>query len=229
MIAEDVAAALQARARPETKEWWERYMKGALPFRGVKMADIRAVVHEIGIDSLDDALAQFAEPYSEDKLAGVLALSERIMPRLSAADVPRMAEPFAHIGDWSTCDWYCVKVLGKLIEQDPAAARPVAAWRDAQSLWQRRAAAVAFVNLVPGADDAMTRLVLRVLESNVRDPARFSQTGVAWVLRELAKAQPEAVDDFIARHRERMSKEALRQSKRVKSAKSSAARSTLSG
>ena len=212
---ERIAEALQARARPETKEWWERYMKGAIPFRGVKMAGIREVVHELAIDSLDDALAQFAEPCSEDKLVGVLALAERIMPRLSAGDVPRLAEPFAHIDDWSTCDWYCVKVLGKLIAQDPAAAEPIAAWRSAESLWQRRAAAVAFVNLVPEAGDAMTRLVLAVLESNVRDPARFSQTGVGWVLRELAKAQPEAVDAFIARHRDRMSKEALRQTRRA--------------
>lgn len=140
-VAPEVAAALEERARPETRDWWERYLKGAIAFRGVKMADVR-------------------------------------------------------------------------VAQDPAAAEPIAAWRHADGLCQRRAAAVAFVNLVPRADEAMTRLVLTVLDANVRDPARFSQTSVGWVLRELVKAQPEAVDDFVARNGHRMSREALRQSRR---------------
>ena len=34
----------QAKATPKTRQWWESYMKGAIGFRGTKMADIRAVV-----------------------------------------------------------------------------------------------------------------------------------------------------------------------------------------
>ncbi len=135
-----------------------------MPFRGAPMRAIRETVHALwrdhGLDALPPdrqielALRLFAEPHSEDKLSGVLALAERLLGHLTVADVPRLARPFAagHIDDWSTCDWYCVKVLGPFIERAPdrrAAAEAVAAWRSTESLWQRRAAAVAFVNLAP--------------------------------------------------------------------------------
>jgi hypothetical protein len=44
-----VIARLEARldeaATRKTKDWWERYLKGAISFRGVKMRDVRAAVH----------------------------------------------------------------------------------------------------------------------------------------------------------------------------------------
>ena len=212
----DIVAELEARADERTRDWWSRYLKGALPFRGVKMAGIREVARLVAPDALASgdpvgfALAQFEREFSEDKLVGVLLLAEHLMDRLDAGVVPRLAEPFERgwIADWSTCDWYCVKVLGKVIERDPDAAPAVAAWRDAESLWQRRAAAVSFVYLVPkGLHHA---LVLRVCRANVRDPARFMQTSVGWALGEMRKSDPDAVDAFLAKHSARMSSEARR-------------------
>ena len=219
---------LAAAANERSREWWERYLKGAVPFRGVPIRSIRAVVHELwtehSIDGLprdariDLALRLFAEPYCEDKLAGVLALAERLLDALVLDDVPRLAGPLAdgHVDDWGTCDWYCVKVLGPFVERSPdrrAAAEAIAAWRSAERLWQRRAAAVAFVNLAPHGDGffpGFTALLLDVCATNVRDPARFSQTSVGWLLRELSRAEPDAVAAFVASHGDRMSREARR-------------------
>jgi 3-methyladenine DNA glycosylase AlkD len=199
-----------------------------VPFRGTPMARIREAVHAAWRDNnldalpvdrqIDLALRLFAEPYCEDKLSGVLALAERLLDRLTLADVPRLGRPFedGHIGDWNTCDWYCVKVLGPFVERSserPAAAAAIAAWRTAGSLWQRRAAAVAFVDLAPRGEElfgGFTRLVLDVCASNVRDPARFSQTSVGWLLRELSRADPDAVAGFVRDHRGAMSREALK-------------------
>ena len=84
-----IADQLAAAADEKTRVWWERYLKGAVPFRGVPMAGIRRIMHETwrttGVDQEDPdvqielALGQFAEPYSEDKIAGVLALSELLL------------------------------------------------------------------------------------------------------------------------------------------------------
>ena len=224
----DLGGRLARAANERTRDWWERYLKGAVPFRGVPMAGIRAAVHGLWDDEaldtlprdarIDLALRFFREPYSEDKVAGVLALAERLLPQLALADVPRLAQPFeaGHIDDWSTCDWYCVKVLGPFVERsdDPRPrAEAIAGWRGAESLWQRRAAGVAFVNLVRRGDDVyegFTRLVLDVCAANVEDPARFSQTGVGWVLRELSSARPDAVAGFVRARHAKMSTEALR-------------------
>ena len=36
---------LQEKADSKRKGWWENYVKGSAPFLGVKMADIRSLVH----------------------------------------------------------------------------------------------------------------------------------------------------------------------------------------
>ena len=223
-----IADQLAAVADEKTRQWWERYLKGAVPFRGVSMATTRRIVHETwqtaGIDQLDPevqielALAQFAEPYCEDKLAGVLALGERLLGQLTLQHVPALARPFERrcIQDWSTCDWYCVKVLGPFVERGEDRRRrseAIAGWRSAATLWQRRAAAVSFVNLAPQGErffDGFTDLLLTVCASNVADPARFSQTSVGWLLRELSGGEPARVQEFVDEHRGSMSREALK-------------------
>ena len=226
-IARVFARRLAAAADPAKRAWWERYLKGAVPFRGVAMSGIRKIAHEVwaekGLDELDRdaqidlALDQFARKHSEDKLVGVLVLAERLLPELKTNDVERLAQPFqaGHISDWSTCDWYCVKVLGRFVaaEDRRRRARLIASWRGAEGLWQRRAAAVAFVDLAPQGEmfyPGFTRLLLTVCRSNVMDPQRFSQTSVGWLLRELSKAEPDEVRGFVDKHKDRMSKEALK-------------------
>ena len=227
-VAEALGARLAAEADEQTRVWWERYLKGAVPFRGVAMARIRAVVHALwrdeGLDRLPPgaqielALRLLAEPFSEDKVAGVLVLAERLLGELSLDDVPRLGEPLARgdIDDWSTSDWYCVKVLGPFVaasDDRQAAAEAVASWRSADRLWHRRAAAVSFVRLAPRAEDfypGFSDLLLVISATLVRDPARFSQTAVGWLLRELSVGAPAAVEAFVEAHRERMSREAFR-------------------
>lgn len=88
-----------------------------------------------------------------------------------------------------------------------------ASWRASGPLWQRRAACVAFVNhgkhgdaRIPGLMD----LVFASAEALVREPERFAQTGVGWVLRECSLADRERVIAFGEQHVERLSREAMK-------------------
>ena len=84
-------------------------------------------------------------------------------------------------------------------------------WTAAEGLWQRRAAIVPFVSLAPRAAEAwpgFTEALLTACAANARDPERFSQTAVGWVLRELSKAEPARVQSFVDEHE--LSKEARR-------------------
>lgn len=221
---------LDRRATLQTKAWWESYLRHAIPFRGVKMGDIRAALHEwlasqgltaqTAADELMElALALLRKTYAEDKLAGILLLQEVLLPAGTIAwrrDLPRLAALFQEgaIADWSTCDWFCVRVLGPLAEREGAdCARAIAAWRDAETLWQRRAAGVAFVNLA-GRGEAnfpgFTDMLLAVCAATVQSPERFAQTGTGWVLRELSAAEPARVAEFVEASIERFSREAIR-------------------
>ncbi len=71
----------------------------------------------------------------------------------------------------------------------------------------------AFVNLAARGDDlfeGFVDLLLDACTTNTRDPERFSQTSVGWLLRELSDAEPTRVFGFAYTHRQQMSKEAIR-------------------
>ena len=220
--------ALDERATEKSRAFWTRYLKGDAAFRGVPMKGVREATHtwwaEEGVASLEGdaqfavALALFEQEFTEDKLAGVIALAELLLHDLRVAHLPALADLFeeGHISDWNLCDWFCVKVLGKMVEHaaEPLTmASAIAEWRNSKPLWQRRAACVAFVNHAKQGDtqiEGLTELILESADALVRDPERFAQTGVGWVLRELSLAELERVVAFTEEHAHRMTREALK-------------------
>ncbi len=221
---------LDARATAATREWWTKYLRGAASFRGVKMEDVRKAVHAwfeeerlgerlpVG-QQKDLALLLLEEDLTEDKLAGVLFLQEILLQSGALdwrSDLPRFARLFdeGYIRDWSICDWFCVKVLGPLVEQQgEACARAISEWRGAQSVWQRRASVVAFVNLASEGDrnfPGFTEMVLENCSHLLGSQERFAQTGVGWVLRELSRSDGGRVTAFVEANLDRFSREALK-------------------
>ncbi len=224
---DDLQTALATHADAARRQWWERYLKGEARFRGVSTPDIRRLSkawwdgHDgdtlLPAEQLETCLALLRCPLTEDKLAGMLLLGERLIPaeRLECASaVPRFATlyPAGHLADWNAVDWFCVRVLGPLIERSSEpCARSIAAWVEAEVLWQRRSGLVAFVKVVRSG--AYADLVMETAERLVLDQARFAQTGVAWVIRELSVARPDLTRPFLQRHADAMSPEARRQAR----------------
>ncbi len=221
---------LDAAANPKTKDWWERYLKHVIPFRGVKMADIRRALHDwlhaeaatkqlppeaqVGI-----ALEMLRQDYAEDKLAGILILQEVLIPDGAVdwkRDLPRFAALFrdGFIYDWNTCDWFCLKVLGLLAQREgELCAHAITAWRNSDNLWQRRASCVGLVNLAKHGDDnfaGFTSMMLETCATTIRSKERFAQTGTGWVLRELSIAEQSRVVSFIEGHAASFSAEGMR-------------------
>lgn len=87
----------------------------------------------------------------------------------------------AEVADWNTCDWLCVRVLGPLIERHgEVAARTIAGWRDAAGLWRRRAAVVAFVDLVGRDEEPFPGCRQLVLDTCASKPTRSAWRRPAW-------------------------------------------------
>lgn len=203
--------SLIEKADPKTKAWWEGYVKQSAPFMGVKMTQIRSSVHQWHQDTvtkeldlegqLDLALALFQGEYSEQKLAGTLFLQEILLPAGAIQcerDLDRFAELFSsgYIYDWNICDWFCVKVLGPLIERDgKGCAARISNWRSAENLWQARASLVAFV---PAAENKeYYPLIERSCQVIVKREERFAKTAVGWILREISQYDPRFVEEFV--------------------------------
>ena len=104
---EHLERLLAAAADEASRRHWERYLRGAASFRGVPMAGIRRAITTVWVedglagrstaDLLDLAARWFARPMSEDKLAAVLLIAERLIAwttvigRLSPGRSPRAA------------------------------------------------------------------------------------------------------------------------------------------
>ena len=221
---------LNALATAATREWWTKYLRDAASFRGVKMGDVRKAVHawfeeerlgeHLSVGQQKDlALMLLEEDYTEDALAGTLFLQEILLPAGAldcSSDLSRFARLFdeGHIRDWSLCDWFCVKVLGPLVEQQgEACARAISAWREANSVWQRRASVVAFVNVASKGDrnfQGFTEMVLYNCSHLLGSQERFVQTGVGWVLRELSRSEEGRVIGFVEANLDHFSRESLK-------------------
>jgi 3-methyladenine DNA glycosylase AlkD len=220
---------LEQASDRQTKAWFESYLKNALPFRGLKLPQVRAVLHawmkseqftaQSPVQQMDTAIALIHQPWGEDKLAGILILQEVLLRRKQIdwpTDLPKFAALFdaGHIQEWNTCDWFCVKVLNGLVKQQgESCATAVMQWCHAENLWRRRASVVSFVNLAKHGDrnfPAFSQGLLKTCSVVIQSPERFAQTGTGWALRELGVADQDAVVDFIQTHSTQFSSEGLR-------------------
>lgn len=221
---QELTTLLQQAGQPSKKQWWERYLKNEIEFYGTPMADIRSAV-KTWISNQDQvstaqlrslAWSMFRQPIAEQKLAAILILQHHILPiqEMDASrDLPEIAQLFeeGYIYDWNTTDWLCVRVLGKLMEQDDGAstANLISNWvHNGTTLWQRRAALVSFVNLAPTGLHA--NLILETAAVLVQDSQLFAQTGVGWILRSLSDAHPDQVYAFLKEHQKQISVEGMR-------------------
>lgn len=192
---------LREKSDPRTKGWWENYVKGSAPFLGVKMADIRSVVHQwhkeyiaghLDMDQqVDLALALFEGENTEEKLAGTIYLQEILLPAnavMCTRDLDQFVALFTngHIYDWNVCDWFCVKVLGPLIKKEgDLCASGISAWKSSQNLWQTRASLVAFVPVAEKAE--YYPLIESTCQIVIMRQERFAKTAVGWILRDISK------------------------------------------
>jgi 3-methyladenine DNA glycosylase AlkD len=214
--------ALDGASSGKTKAWWDRYLKGAIEFRGVGIPQIRSVLADwrsdngVGSRPIADqfalALRLFEEPMAEDKLAGVLCLQEYLhdeVPwRESLSGYGSLFER-GLIADWNTCDWFCVRVLGPTIASSGrGCASAVAKWSTSPQLWKARASVVGFVPVIEVPDHRP--LVLRSCAVLIRRGERFAKTAVGWVLRDLSKHDLGLVTGFLDENLEHFSMESIR-------------------
>lgn len=204
-------------------KWHSRYLRDATPVLGVRMPGIRSAVSEWaaehalpGDDARDAkrlAYSLFDGAFEEEKLAGVLFLHEflQVKGMLGVSDVEDLAALFdgGGISDWNCCDWFCVKVLARLVECEGApVVERVAAWCSAGNLWRARSSVVGLLGIVKEREGR--EVVLACCKVVGKREERFAKTSVGWALREMAKHDRKAVTGFLDEHVDMLSKNATK-------------------
>ncbi|MYF77132.1 MAG: DNA alkylation repair protein [Acidobacteria bacterium] len=222
VLVADLQERLDAASDPGTKAWFENYLKQVIEYRGVKTPVVARIVaewrgeHGIGRlpdeDQLGVARCLIQESVAEEKFAGTLYMQKYLLRRLAPDRLLTVAEGLFAEGaffDWSTSDWFSVRVLGPLLRQGGmGTAERIAGWRTAGNLWQRRAAIVPFRAVV--GDASYHPLIAATIAALVGERERFVQTGIGWVVSDMAKSQPEVAAALVERHFEDLSAEVIR-------------------
>ena len=220
--AADLRGRLEAAADSATKAWFEKYLKHVIPYHGVKTPAVAKIfadwrrAHDLGTLPHDDQLALarslIERRFAEEKFAGTLYIQKHLLRRMRPDRILDVAEGLFTAGaffDWSTTDWFSVRVLGPLIARHGGpVARRIARWRRAANLWQRRSSIVPFRAVV--RDEAHHPAIETTISVLVTERERFIQTGIGWVISDLSKAHPKVAAALVERHFADLSAEVIR-------------------
>jgi 3-methyladenine DNA glycosylase AlkD len=203
------------------KEWWEKYMRYVIEFRGVGIPDIRKLQknwykenlqHLAHEEQIKIAIELFRQELAEDKLAGILLFQNYLFDKISLEYMIKQYDVIFQeklIYDWNICDWFFVRVLTNTIKlYDMEAVKIISSWKNEPYLWKARASVVAFIGLTdyqkyyPYIFDNCKTLIQR--------DERFAKTSVGWILHDIYKIDEKVVFDFIDNNLKHFDKESLK-------------------
>lgn len=207
-----VRAALAERADPERAEGQQRYMKSAMPFRGVSSPELKAALRplvagwspdratwESTVRSLwDDA------GYREERYAA-LALARHRVARpwqdLAALDLHRHLVVSG--AWWDLVDEVAGHLVGAALAGHRAEVTPVIrAWAVDDDLWLRRTAVLCQLTHAESTD---TGLLHDVIAANLDDQTFWLRKAIGWALRQHARVDPDWVRAEVAACGDRLS------------------------
>lgn len=203
-----VRTGLAELAEPAKAADMQRYMKSAMPFRGVPKPARRALADRVFAEHpLPDAGvweravrdlwhgAEFREErYLAIALTGHRAYADWQVPER----LPLYEELIVDGAWWDFVDELAIHRVGPILRAFPSQVRPaIQAWAHSPDRWKRRTAVICQV----GAKKATDReLLAECVEANVDDADFFLRKGIGWALRQYARTDPDWVAAFVHAH-----------------------------
>jgi len=194
---------LREEADPALAPGQQAYMKSAMPFLGVRVPVVRALVRRVAKGETDAAVLQDAAltlwreaEFREERYAALALMALRPL-RGDLATVP-VHEEMIRTGAWWDLVDEAAHRLRELIDRNPALlAAEMRVWADDEDFWVRRAAIICQLGRREATDlDLLEYAIL----ANINDGEFFIRKAIGWALRELGKTNPDWVRAFAAQH-----------------------------
>jgi 3-methyladenine DNA glycosylase AlkD len=113
-----------------------------------------------------------------------------------------------YVDSWDSCDDFCARALGVLVERFPACLPRVKAWTASANLWLRRASAVVLIYSLRRGK--YFKEAITVATKLLADKEDMVQKGYGWMLKEMSRTNGQAVFDFVMKKKHAMPRTALR-------------------
>ncbi|MFD0312290.1 DNA alkylation repair protein [Streptomyces sp. NPDC127119] len=207
-----------AAADPERAVTARAYMKDIAPFLGLTTPDRRALSRTVlrGTPVPDEAdctavaLRCWRLPEREYQYFAVDYLRRHVR-RLSSGFLPVARHLVSTVPWWDTVDLLAAHVVGGLVAADPKLRADMDEWIEDDDLWVAR---TALLHQLRHKDATDGERLFAYCVRRSGHPDFFIRKAIGWSLREYARTDPDAVRDFVARERDRLSPLSVREALR---------------
>jgi 3-methyladenine DNA glycosylase AlkD len=193
-IASHIRRVLVDGASAPHSEEVQRFFKEEVASRGWYTAELRKVAYrfhrvllrEHGIDYLVSVADQLFRGRVQEEKSMAVMLLEKSVPDFGPKQFRLFNQWLDRVSNWADHDGLLHYLIGPMIADEPSRVRFIFVWARSRNRWRRRASAVA---LIRGARRRMFRSeIARLSEMLLDDADDMVQKGLAWLLREYAKA-----------------------------------------
>jgi 3-methyladenine DNA glycosylase AlkD len=186
----------------------QRYMKSAMPFRGVPSPERRALGKRLfdayPLSDVDEwratvlSLWRDAE-YREERYIAMDLSGHRRYARWQTPDLLPLYDEMITTGAWwDYVDELASRRVGPLLRAYRDTVTPVMrAWATDPDLWRRRTSIICQLG---SKEDTDTELLAYAIEANTGDRDFFIRKGIGWALRQFARNEPAWVRAFVDAH-----------------------------
>lgn len=214
-----VRQVLAEHADPAQAPQMQAYMKSALPYHGVRLPAVRALVGQVSAAhplsdraSWEAAVRELWDTatHREERYAAIALTGQRAYTRYQQPQTMPLYEHLVVTGAWwDVVDEVATKRVGPLLRDHPADVAPLLrAWARDDDHWRRRAAIIAQVGAKGKTD---TALLTDCIEPSIGESDFFLRKAIGWALREHAKHDADWVRAYVDARRDRLAPLSVRE------------------
>ncbi len=207
-----VRAELRAAADADRAPQMQAYMKSAMPYLGVGVPRVRAIVRAAAKSRPPPSTAQLADTalvlwreadYREERYAATALTGVPAARKLQTVELVPLYREMITTGAWWDHVDEVAHRIGRLLEELPGEMAPVVAgWSREDDRWLRRCAVICQVGLKQATN---VDLLAGAIAANVDDRDFFLRKAIGWALRDYARTDPEWVRAFVVEHADQLS------------------------
>lgn len=217
-IVEAIRRALAAHGDPERAAGQQRYMKSAMPYRGITSPQLRAIVRATFAATPPPAtrsqwtyavrLLWDDATHREERYAATLLAQHRSARAWQDPDTLPLYRHLVVTGAWwdhvDDVTSHCISPT--LLRHKDIVTKTMRDWARGDDLWLRRSA---IISQLPFKDRTDTALLAEVIGANWEGTAYgdefFVRKAIGWALRQYARTDPDWVRAFVAAHAQSLS------------------------
>lgn len=214
-VLERLTVTYAAAADPLRAGEMRAYMKDIAPFLGLTTPD-RRVLSRTVLDGTPVRTRPTARRWrcaaggcrSASTSTSPSTICSRHVRRLSSGFLPVARRLVSTVPWWDTVDALAAHVVGGLVAADPKLKADMDRWIEDDDLWVAR---TALLHQLRYKDTTDTDRLFGYCVRQSAHPDFFIRKAIGWCLREYAKTDPQAVRDFVADERYRLSPLSVRE------------------